>query len=66
MTLMNHRLRHIHLAEVDVLMENLDCYWPSLKSNIQSVTYLLSLMIEDRSLPDQSSVGNNIYNIAIS
>jgi hypothetical protein len=53
MTLTNHRFRHIHLPEVDVLMENLDSYRPSLKFDIQSVTYLLSLMIEDRCLPEQ-------------
>jgi hypothetical protein len=48
----NRRFRRINLPEVDVLMENLDCCRPSLKSDIQNVTVLRSLMIEDRCLPD--------------
>ena len=53
MTSTNHRFRYIHLRELDVLARILDCYRPSLKSDLQNVTYLLSLMIEDRCLPDQ-------------
>lgn len=53
MTWTNHRFRRINLPEVDVLTENLDCCRPSLKSDLQNVTVLLSLMIEDQCLPDQ-------------
>jgi hypothetical protein len=53
MTLMNRRFRRITLSEVDVLVKILDCYRPTLKSDIQNVTDLLSLMIEDQCLPNQ-------------
>jgi hypothetical protein len=53
MSLTNHRLRNIHLPEVDALLEHLDSYRPSLQSSIQNVTLLLSLVIEDRCLPEQ-------------
>lgn len=43
----------IYILEVDFLVENFDCYWPTFKSDIQNVADLLSLMIEDRYLPDQ-------------
>lgn len=56
MTLMNRRFRRITLSEVDVLMESLDSHRPALKSDIQNVTDLLSLMIEDQCLPDQKLV----------
>jgi hypothetical protein len=41
------------LIEVDALVEYLDSYRPSLKADIQNLTCLLSLLIEDRCLPDQ-------------
>jgi hypothetical protein len=53
MALTNHRLLNIHLPAIDALMENLDSYRPSLKSDIQNVTNLLSCMVEDRCLPDE-------------
>ena len=53
MTWTNHRFRRINLPEVDALLENLDYCRPSLKSDIENVTVLLSLMIENRCLPEQ-------------
>jgi hypothetical protein len=41
------------LAEVDVIVEYLDSYRPSLKADIQNLTSLLSPLIEDQCLPDQ-------------
>ena len=38
---------------IDALMEHLDSYRPSLRSDIQNLTSLLSPMIEDQCLPGQ-------------
>jgi hypothetical protein len=46
-------VRNMTLIEVDALVEYLDSYRPSLKADIQNLTCLLSLLIEDRCLPDQ-------------
>ena len=53
MTLTNPRFINIHLPAIDALVENLDSYRPSLESDIQNLTYLLSFMIEDQCLPDE-------------
>ena len=53
MALTNHRFLNIHLPAIDALMENLDSYRPSLKSDIQNVTNLLSYIVEDQCLPDE-------------
>jgi hypothetical protein len=53
MALTNHRFLNIHLPAIDALMENLDSYRPSLKSDIQNVTNLLSYIVEDPCLPDE-------------
>jgi hypothetical protein len=43
----------MQLPEVDTLVEYLDSYRPSLKADIQNLTFLLLLFIEDQCLPDQ-------------
>jgi hypothetical protein len=49
----SYRLRNTHLPEIKALVEHLDSYRPSLKSDIHNLTFLLSLIIEDRCLPEQ-------------
>ena len=54
--MMNCRFLNVRLPDVDTLLEHLDFYRPSLKSSIQNVTLLLSLMIEDQRLPEEKLV----------
>jgi len=49
----DHSLRNMTLPEVDALVEYLDSYRSSLKADIQNLTSLLLLLIEDQCLPDQ-------------
>ena len=49
----SYRLRNITPDSIDTLMEHLDSYRLSLKSDIQNLTCLLLLMIEDQYLLGQ-------------
>jgi hypothetical protein len=43
----NCSLQNVTLPKIDALVEYLDSYRPSLKADIQNLTSLLSLLIED-------------------